>query len=256
MPNSLIWSTQETINESERVKHWRTWSELYFTFRSRLPVPPLLFGLFFGKPVAVDHWAGFCLENSCGRTGASPGGRMAREGSLLRRTWRGISVEGWGRGWGGKGRLEITVCEITAMPNTQTPGTFFISVLHCNTTAQLTHGWFYVSSDVKAMLYHMAEPTILRNPAEWSESCGVTLDFPKRPYGFVFLIFFFYSISFSSIHNYANCWATTCRGLVHRCSEHMLALSFHLIAENSLHGGLVTSSALLWLVCRIMWNNK
>lgn len=110
MPNSRIWSTQEMINESEGGKRRRIWSELYFTFRSRLPVPALVFGLFFGKPVAVDHWAGFCLENSCGCTGASPRGRMAREGSLLRRTWRGISVEGWGRGWGGKGRLEITAC--------------------------------------------------------------------------------------------------------------------------------------------------
>lgn len=57
MPNSQIWNTQETVNGSKGGKHRRSWSELYFTFRSRLPVPvpAPVFGLFFGKLVAVDH---------------------------------------------------------------------------------------------------------------------------------------------------------------------------------------------------------
>lgn len=42
----------------------------------------------------MDRLVGFFLDGSSGVTRTSPGGRPAREGSLLRRTWRGISVEG------------------------------------------------------------------------------------------------------------------------------------------------------------------
>lgn len=73
-------------------------NKIYVTFRSRLPVPgpAVTFGLClcFWKPTVVDHRAGFFLDGSSGPTGTSPGTRSAREGSLLRRTWRGMPVEG------------------------------------------------------------------------------------------------------------------------------------------------------------------
>lgn len=58
-------------------------------------MPVFGFGLClcFWKPAVVDQRAGFFLDGSSGPTGTSPGGRPAREGSLLRRTWRGMSVE-------------------------------------------------------------------------------------------------------------------------------------------------------------------
>lgn len=42
----------------------------------------------------MDQRVGFFLDGSSGPSGTSPRGRPAREGSLLRRTWRGISVGG------------------------------------------------------------------------------------------------------------------------------------------------------------------
>lgn len=59
-------------------------------------MPALVFGLwlYFWKPAVVDQRVGFFLDGSSGPAGTSPGGRPAREGSLLRRTWRGMSVEG------------------------------------------------------------------------------------------------------------------------------------------------------------------
>lgn len=72
---------------------------MYVTFRSRLLVPVLVpvlaFGLllYFWKPAVVDQRVGFFLDGSSGPTGTSPSARAAREGSLLRRTWRGMSAE-------------------------------------------------------------------------------------------------------------------------------------------------------------------
>ena len=63
------------------------------TFRSRLLVPVLMLALWFcfWKPAFVDQRVWVFLDGSSGTI--SPRGRPAREGSLLRRTWRGISVE-------------------------------------------------------------------------------------------------------------------------------------------------------------------
>lgn len=79
--------------------------DLYVTFRSRLPVPPLVFGLwlYFWKPGVVDQRVGFFLDGSSGPTGTSSRGRPAWEGSLLRRTWRGMPVEGKVGEWWNEG---------------------------------------------------------------------------------------------------------------------------------------------------------
>lgn len=240
MLNSRIWSTQETMNGSEGGKWWGSRSDLCFTFRSRLPVPALVFGLLFWKPVAVDHWAGFCLENSSGRTGTSPRGRTAREGSLLRRTWRGISV--WkdrGRQRKGKRRLEGTVSTTTAMLNLtharhflhqcSTGSTFLEHNISADTRAVGISSFhsFMFNQSVKD---HMASLNILWESCRLIGElcCEVIWTFPKDH-----MDLFLNSISLSYIHNYANCRATTCQGLVHRCSEHMLALSFHLIQRRT-----------------------
>lgn len=62
-------------------------------------MPALGFGLMpcFWKLAVVDQRDGFFLDGSSGPTGASNTGRPARDGSLLRRTWRGMSVEGKGK---------------------------------------------------------------------------------------------------------------------------------------------------------------
>lgn len=46
----------------------------------------------FWKLAVVDQRDGFFLDGSSGPTGASSTGRPTRDGSLLRRTWRGMSV--------------------------------------------------------------------------------------------------------------------------------------------------------------------
>lgn len=63
--------------------------------RSRLLVPALgcWLGLCLRKPAVVDQRVGFFLDGSSGPVWFSPNSRPTREGSLLRRTWRGISVE-------------------------------------------------------------------------------------------------------------------------------------------------------------------
>lgn len=69
---------------------------VYVTLSSRLPLPVFNLWLFCWKPAVVDQlWTRdeFFLDGSSALISASLRGRPAREGSLLRRTWRGISVE-------------------------------------------------------------------------------------------------------------------------------------------------------------------
>lgn len=58
-------------------------------------MPLLVFAVWlcFWNPAVVDQRAGFFLEGSSVPTGTSPGRRSAIEGSLLRRTRRGMSVK-------------------------------------------------------------------------------------------------------------------------------------------------------------------
>lgn len=68
------------------------------TFRSRLllplPVPGFTFRLCFWKLEVDDQGDGSDLGCSSGPAEASSTRRPARDGSLLRRTWRGISARG------------------------------------------------------------------------------------------------------------------------------------------------------------------
>lgn len=71
-----------------------------------MPASVFMFGLllYFWKPAFVDQRVGFFLHGSSGPTRTSPGARPAREGSLLRRTWRGMSAE-YKKGGKKKGRV-------------------------------------------------------------------------------------------------------------------------------------------------------
>lgn len=168
---------------------------------------------------------------------------------------------GEGRGSTKDLRVHGLLDHSNAKPHTH--GTFVIRVptgaLFWNTTTQLTPE--QLESHLSLLLCfiriskrsHAVIKYSLRNPADWSENCAeVIWTFPKDQ-----MDLFLNSISLSYIHNYANCWVTTCQGLVHRCTKHMLGTKLPSdTAENSLHGGLVTASAELWLVRRIMRHNK
>lgn len=84
-----------------------------------MPVLMVVLWWCFWRPAVVDQRAGFFLDGSSGPTGTSPGGRPARDGSLLRRTWRGISVmRKVHGGWKGKDKeRKGRVVELKATSN-------------------------------------------------------------------------------------------------------------------------------------------